>query len=121
MEDRSSHPDSKDKRRYPRVPSTTRIRWRPVDLSHEAQHYLAGLAENSSFGGMFLVTDEPLRKGTLIEIAFTVSDEPPITARALVQWVRRFRKPSGVGLKFVEFSGLGDREFQALIASVFQR
>lgn len=97
MDEQFSHPGSKDKRQYPRVPAFTRIRWRPVDVSEETQDYLAGLAENYSFGGMFLVTDEPLQKGNLIEVAFNVSGGPPVTARALLQWVRRFRKPSGEG------------------------
>ena len=119
MDEQSPHPGSTDKRQYPRVPATTRIRWRPVDVSEETQDYLAGLAENYSFGGMFLVTDEPLKKGNLIEIAFSLPSGPPVTARALVQWVRRFRRPSGAGLKFVEFNGIGDRDFRALIESLF--
>lgn len=110
---------STNKRRYPRISSETRIWWRPVDVTVEARNYLVGMAENYSFGGVFLVTDEPLKKRNIIEIAFTVPDGPPVTVQAVVQWVRRFRKPSGVGVQFIEFKGVGERDFETLIKSLF--
>ena len=120
MDKRSQQSNLKDKRRYLRVPSGTRIRWCSVDVSEEARNYLVGLAENYSFGGVFLVTDEPLERGSFVEIGFSVPVGPPVSALAVVRWVRRFRKLSGLGLQFIEFDGIGDRDFNELIDSIFR-
>ena len=90
-------------------------------MSEEARNYLVGLAENYSFGGVLLVTDEPLERGSFVEIGFSVPVGLPVSALAVVRWVRRFRKPSGLGLQFVEFDGIGDRDFDELIDSIFRR
>jgi hypothetical protein len=108
-----------DKRRYPRLSSKIDVRWRRIDLPEETRSYIVGLAENYSFGGVFLVTDEPLTKGSVVELGFTVPDGAPLFARAVVRWIQRLKKPTGAGLQFIEFNGIGDRDFRSLMEMIF--
>ena len=88
-------------------------------VSLEARRYLSGLAENYSFSGKFLGTQKHLGKGDVVELSFRVPGGPPATARAVVRWAWRVRKPTGVGLEFIEFDRIGDWDFHVLVESIF--
>ena len=111
--------DKPDNRHYPRVGSDVSVEFHMADISGETKKYLSGIAENVSIGGMFLSTPKRFRKGSVILIDFSFDGEAPFSASAIVRWTRRFKKPTGVGLEFIEFNGLGDRDFKTLMDRIF--
>ena len=44
--------------------------------------------------------------------------EEPVHARAVVRWVRRFFRPRGMGLEFIDVEGLGQTRLESWIDSV---
>ena len=111
--------DRRDNRHFPRVGSGVSVDFHMADISGETKKYLTGVAENISIGGMFLSTPKRVRKGSVLLINFSLPDEAPFSASAIVRWTRRFKKPTGLGLEFVEFNGIGDRDFKALMDRIF--
>ncbi len=103
----------RDQRKYPRAASGTQIRYRRLASDKEALEYLEGVVENVGLGGVFINTDDPLPRGSLVELEFRVSmdgRDRTIGAKALVKWNRKMFPPTGMGLEFVEFSGLGESD-----------
>ncbi len=106
-----------DRRRYPRVAAGVRVTFGGEPLDRREREYLEGVAADLSLGGMFLATGHLLSPGSLVWLEFQprprageVDEAQGIRAKAVVRWTRRWRKPRGMGLEFVEFEGLGQRE-----------
>lgn len=112
-----------DKRRYRRMAAGTRVVYGGGPLDRRERDYLEGVADNVSLGGMFIATDHPMPEGSIVWLEFqprarageAAGDELPIRARAVVRWRSRWRKPRGMGIEFVEFEGLGERELSEII------
>ncbi|HVS00006.1 MAG TPA: PilZ domain-containing protein [Thermoanaerobaculia bacterium] len=111
-------------REYRRIAAGVQVVYRAQRLRRSEQLYLTGVADNVSLGGMFIATRHTFTPGTLITLEFHTSsvldDGPPVLARALVCWRRRWRQPRGMGVRFVDFEGLGQRHldgwFQTVLA-----
>ncbi|HEV2856163.1 MAG TPA: PilZ domain-containing protein [Thermoanaerobaculia bacterium] len=100
-----------DERKFPRLAAGIHVRFRGASLRKTEREYLEGVAENVSLGGMFIATPQPPREGSLITLEFdrpAVTGGRPVRAKALVCWRRRWRQPRGMGIRFVEFEGLGE-------------
>jgi Tfp pilus assembly protein PilZ len=110
---------SSDFRKYPRVTSDIEVVYGIDGNSSVSSNYLRGIAENCSFGGMFLVTDENYPIGSILRLDFYPVDEEAVSATAVVTWRRRFRQPHGIGLKFAEFEHIGERDFKKLMERMF--
>ncbi|HEY9421159.1 MAG TPA: PilZ domain-containing protein, partial [Thermoanaerobaculia bacterium] len=95
------------------------VRIAPQRVHHERE-YLEGVAENVSLGGMFIATRSPLKEGSLVTLSFLngVAGAPPVRAKALVCWRRRWSHPRGMGVRFLEFENLGPRGFDGWLQEV---
>lgn len=92
-----------------------RVRYREVSLRRPEREYLKGVAENVSLGGMFIATRRPPAPGAVVSLVFDAGDRggaAPVKAKAIVCWRRRWRSPQGMGVRFIEFEGLGERRLE---------
>jgi hypothetical protein len=109
-------------REYRRIAAGVRVVYSGQRLRRPEQSYLTGVADNVSLGGMFLATRQTFKPGMLITLEFhapwQMEDGPPVRARALVCWRRRWRQPQGMGLRFVDFEGLGQRRLETWLQTV---
>lgn len=96
--------DSKraDQRKAPRVDYEVE-----VDVASE-DNFFTGFIQNISSGGLFIHTHDPLPIGRELNVRFTVPTIPgPITARAVVRWVRPYASHApdsvpGMGVQFLD-------------------
>lgn|SRR5690606_3702551 len=107
---------SSDKRESKRIPARFQVDF------HSDGHFLIENATNVSEHGIFIQTDQPKKKGTLIELEFSLPDSnEKIKVLGKVMWVNPFRKDSdknynpGMGIRFENLSDI-DRE--TLLTSV---
>ena len=88
------------------------------------QRYLLGLAEDMSLGGLFVATQQPPPQGTVVRLHLYAADDneylAPLTAKAVVRWRRPWGRERGMGIKFLEFDGLGERRLESWIESLLQ-
>ena len=112
---------SQDKRKFPRVSVEAGIRYRPIPTDSSTVEYLKGVLENVGLGGVFIATEEPLPKGSLVEIEFRIVErgkQCSIRAQALVRWDRRRFTPPGMGLEFIAFEGLGQQQLEVWLLKI---
>ncbi|MCB1197085.1 MAG: TIGR02266 family protein [Bdellovibrionota bacterium] len=100
----------KDKRESKRVP----IKFQ-VDF-HSDGHFLIEYATNISEQGIFIQTNQPMKKGTRVELEFSLPDSKlKIKALGTVAWVNPYRNNPekdynpGMGIQFENLSDI-DRE-----------
>lgn len=112
-----------NKRKYPRVSTNVNVKLWGELVDKFTRDYLEGVAENCNLGGMFFATDHLLPKGSVVTLEFKISDmlnqEKTITASAIVRWVKRWRKPQGMGLEFLEFKGIDGESFGQWMSTMF--
>ena len=92
-----------------------------IQIGVATDHRLfVGLGSNISTGGLFIATDEPVRKGDKVEVRFSIPGSPHVFQKtATVAWIRPFdatgsgRTRSGAGVKF---DALSDDEVKILDA-----
>ncbi len=99
----------KENRKYPRVAPRVNFRVMVQHIDKEDREYYKGLIEDVSHGGMFIEIDHPFPKGSMVVIQFQSKiekDEKPVTAKGLVCWTKRWKRPHGMGIDFIEFDGL---------------
>jgi uncharacterized protein (TIGR02266 family) len=109
-----------ERRVFRRLAAGVRVRYQDLRLRRAEREYLRGVADDVSLGGMFLATRHTFPEGTTIELEFRPNDESgaPVRAKAVVCWRRRWREPRGMGLRFVELTGLGARRLETWIDTV---
>jgi PilZ domain len=107
-------------RRFSRLAAGVQVLFRGGPLRKSEREYLEGVAENVSLGGMFIKTRNPLKEGSLVTLSFLGDEEggPPVRAKALVCWRRRWRQPRGMGVRFLEFENLGPRGLEGWLKDV---
>ncbi len=114
--------DVQEKRRFPRMATGVSVFYRGYRVDRPTRAYLEGVAQNVSLGGLFLVTDRPLPKGAVLELSFgrlhSEDAGNPIHAKAIVRWRRRWRKPHGVGIEFIEIDGVERDKIHQWVASI---
>jgi hypothetical protein len=102
----------------------TQVVCRAAPVRPQDRHYLVGVAENLSLGGLFLSTRHPLPVGTLVMLDVYPgegADRAPCSARAIVRWRQRWREPRGMGLQFLEFTNLAHRPIPELLDQALSR
>ncbi len=116
--------NEKENRRYPRVAPRVNFSVMVQHTDKGDREYFEGLVEDVSHGGMFVEFDHPFPKGSLVVIQFHSKidqNERPVTARGLVRWTRKWRRPHGMGIDFIEFEGLEDTPAEEWFKKHFQQ
>jgi len=112
-----------DHREYRRIAANVRVKFSGPRLEKAAQTYMEGIAENLGRHGIFVSTDRPCPVGSLVTVEFDVhpGDTPiPISAKALVRWSSRWKKPHGMGLLLVEFEHVGEDNFAQWLEELYE-
>jgi len=109
----------------PEVEVTSRRRAvrKPIRLMVEyesTEDFLVDYTANLSVGGMFIVTDRPLPKGTLLRMSFRLpGGEETIEATGQVRWAVQPSSSEpmrpGMGISFEELGDLDRARVQALL------
>ncbi|MCB0271963.1 MAG: TIGR02266 family protein [Bdellovibrionales bacterium] len=107
-------------RRDKRISTRLPIKFQ-VDF-HSDGHFLIEYATNISEHGIFIQTNQPLKKGTVLELEFLIPDSnQKVKAIGKVVWVNPYRKNSeknynpGMG---VQFENLSDIDRETLLTSI---
>jgi len=91
---------SDNKRQHERIPVTLKVSYPSKgDLQRD-------IVTDISPGGLFVRTSKPLPIGTEIDLEVVVADEdPPISVRGKVVWVRSLQEKEGMGIQFTGIMG----------------
>ena len=115
---------SYQRRKTHRIRPGVAVRFFGEPIDRTKRQYLDGVVENCGLGGMFISTDRPFPKGSLVTLEFRIKSESrdldPVKAQGIVRWVRRRTGDRGMGIAFIEFEGLGDRVFSDWIRKVLK-
>lgn len=98
---------------FRRLHQGVQVFYRPIPMGKHEQEYLSELALEKGFGGMFLPGKQPMAPGTVLHMVFHApgsgDSARPVRARGMVFERRRWRRePTGMGILFLDFDGLGD-------------
>lgn len=108
-----------DRRRdYRTILPGTEVVYRATPVRPQERRYLLGVAENLSFGGVFISTRHPFAVGTVVLLDLYPgegADCAPFSARAVVRWRQIWKEPRGMGLQFLDFANLSERPMSALL------
>jgi len=110
--------DDDRRRDYRSILPGTEVIYRATPVRPQDRRYLLGIAENLSFGGLFISTRQPFSVGTLVLLDLFPGagvDRVPFSARAVVRWRQLWREPRGMGLQFLDFTNLAERPMPALL------
>ena len=115
-----SDTDGSSKRIHPRSALTLLVQYHFESLDEFVSEY----AEDVSLGGMFIKTDTPPPKGSVIFLQFSLSDGSKLVeGLAKVAWclspaeAEASDRIAGMGVQFIHF----DEESQAIVAEIVQR
>ncbi len=114
---------NQENRKYPRISPGVNFSVMVKHIDKDAREYFKGVIENIGLGGMFIDTDYPLPKGSMVTIHFKSNkevDAQPVIANGLVCWTQKLMRPHGMGVDFIEFEGLGDNSFEEWFKKHFQ-
>jgi hypothetical protein len=117
-------PPGAERRQFPRLAAGARVRFHALPLHRSERDYLKGVAADVSLGGMFIASRHTFPVGTAISLEFHARAEggsTPVRARAVICWRRRWRRPRGMGVQFVEFEYLGQRRLETWLDTVLDR
>lgn len=112
-----------NKRKFKRSATNVLVRFKEENLDKQTKHYLDGVAQDYGRGGIFIATDKPMNKGSVVFLDFLFLDEGKevhIQAKAIVRWTRIFRKPKGMGVEFYDFTGLEGIDFEEYLEKLLQ-
>lgn len=113
-----------NKRKFKRSATDVLVKYRKEeDIDKNTKDYLHGIAKDYGMGGIFLATDNPMEKGSVISLDFLLLDEGKeinVQAKAIVRWTQKFRKPKGMGVQFYDFSGLEGLDIEQCFEKLFQ-
>lgn len=107
-----------EQRKSPRLDAGVRVHFRELSLRKPEREYLKAVAENVSLGGMFIATSKTLAPGAVVSLVLEVgrgNGTAPVKAKAVVCWRHRWRHPRGMGVRFIEFEGLGEWRFESWV------
>ena len=92
------------------------------DAHNPRQQYREGLVTNISVGGMYISTEHPSPSTSVIIVEFRLKSQTqsllPIQLRAVVRWVQQESSSRGMGIEFLEFEGIDERDFREWITSL---
>ncbi len=113
---------SEDRRKNYRTTAEVIVQFCEESEDNRDQHDHKGIVENCSAGGMYISTEHPASRGSIIRLKFSLDSESPpplpIQARAIVHWVRHVAHSRGMGVEFLEFEGIDARDFKEWITNL---
>lgn len=111
-----------EQRQHRRAETNVLVQFCEDSGDNSAQQYQKGIVGNCSAGGMYIATEHPAPRGSLIRLKFSLDSENkaplPIQARASVRWVRHVAHPRGMGVEFLEFEGIDAQDFREWITNL---
>jgi len=113
-----------ERREFRRLAAGARVRYQAMSLRRTEREYLKGIAADVSLGGMFIASRHTFPVGTPVTLEFHARAEggsAPVRAHAVVCWRRRWLRPRGMGVRFVEFEFLGQRRLESWLDTVLER
>ena len=96
----------------------TEVVYRMAAVQPIERRYFLGIAENVSFGGLFLAARRPFPVGTLVWLDLYPGGKGgprSFSARAVVRWRRVWQEPRGMGLQFLEITDLAARSVASVL------
>jgi len=117
-------PDSLAPRGYSRVSSGVNFSAMVEHTNKGDREYYEDIIEDVSLGGMFIEIGHPFPKGSIVSIQFkskTGKDDRPVTARGMIRWTQKWKRPHGMGIDFIEFDGLGNTPYDEWFKKHFQQ
>jgi hypothetical protein len=117
-------PDPLTPREYSRVYPGVNFSAMVQPTNKVDREYYEGLIENVSLGGIFIEIARPLPKGSVVDIKFKSrmkNDDRPVIAKGLIRGTRKWKKPHGMGIDFIEFNGLGTTPYKECFRKNFQK
>ena len=115
---------SMERRKYLRAVTDVFVQFCEKSAGRPNQQPHEGLVENCSAKGMYISTGHPSPRGSLITLKFCESATKaliPGQVCATVRWVRYLTDPKGMGVEFLEFEGVDERDFKEWITSLPER
>jgi len=108
-----------EKRLYPRIPLTTKVVFE--DEFGEGLFYV--YAENISMGGLFLASDVPLKRGTMLFISFVLPGRmrPLRLTGEVVRRIQMGGEGDGIGVRFVELPAKANAALERFMFKVESR
>lgn len=116
--------EDKEKRRCERVSPRVNLFVMIHHIDKRDREYYEGLIEDVSHAGIFVEIDHPFPKGSLVTIQFQSKiekDERLVTAKGLVCWTQKWKRPHGMGINFIEFEGLKNTPLEEWFKKHFQQ
>ncbi len=115
---------SQNRRNYSRISSEVAVRWAGAAVEKPLRDYLGEVASNVSVGGLFIDADTPPPVGTVIKLELRLApgegDSEGLRATAIVRWRRRWTQPRGMGVQFIDFEGLGEKDLKEWLETVVE-
>ncbi len=114
-----------NRRRYSRISPDDNFSVMVQHTNNGDREYYEGIIEDISYDGMFIEIDHhPFPKGCMVGIQFKTKiekDERPVTAKVMIRWTRKWKRPHGMGIDFIEFDGLGSTPFEEWFKNHFRQ
>lgn len=111
-----------EKRKHHRITVNIFVRFYQEPFDEATQQYHRGVVKNYSMGGLCVLTDHPLPKGSFAMVEFPIETATKtlkiIQVRGLVRWVRRVQERRGMGIEFFEFNDSGYKDFADWMANL---
>ena len=114
---------SSEKRVHRRAATNVFVQFFQESDGHNTrQQYREGMVKNFSMGGMYIATEHPFPRESIVIVKFRLESRTkpllPIQLRAVVRWVRQVTNPKGMGIEFLEFEGIDEGDFREWMTSL---
>jgi hypothetical protein len=98
------------------------VRFYQEPFDSTTQQYKQGVVKNYSDGGMCILTEHPLPKGSVVAVELPIESETGdlviVQVRGVVRWVRRLQERRGMGVEFFEFTKSENENFNEWMANL---
>lgn len=102
-----------DKRATKRVPVKLKVDWKSEST------FLFENATNISEQGIFIKTDQLLKKGTILNLQFAIPDsKQKVQAEGKVVWINKGEGSKGMGIQFTKLSDVDRETILALVKRI---
>lgn len=104
-----------ERRKYGRTATQAFIRFYEESGNIEHPEYRRGVVKDYSAGGLRIVTEKPLSKGSVVVIEIPLETETQelkiIQIHGVVRWVQEWAGRHAMGIELFEFKESGDEDF----------
>jgi hypothetical protein len=110
-----------ERRRFPRLKDSVRIRWREIRSEKFPGEDTDGFTVNISGGGVCFASDVPVEPGKLLAVEMSLPEfEAPVVTLGRVSWCEKGSEHYEVGTEFW-WIGWGDENVQRSIGDYIRR